>query len=99
MLILIDQKKRPDALNTTQKTPALCNVLFLNVSRKASKKWHFEGGKSQFFWIFSGTVHCRELGTFALHSGHQNASFELSKLTFRHFFKILIIRLGQNLQA
>ena len=29
---------RPDALNTTQKTPALCNVLFLNKARKTFKK-------------------------------------------------------------
>ena len=41
MLILIAQKKRPGALNTTQKTPALCNVLFLNKSKKTFKKWHF----------------------------------------------------------
>ena len=41
MLILIAQKKRPDALNTTQKTPALCNVPFFNKARKTSKKLHF----------------------------------------------------------
>ena len=41
MLILIAQKKRPDALNTTQKTPALCNVPFLNKSRKTAKNAHF----------------------------------------------------------
>ena len=40
MLILIAQKKRPGALNTTQKTPALCNVPFLNKSRTA-KIAHF----------------------------------------------------------
>ena len=61
MLILIAQKKRPDALNTTQKTPALCNVPFLNKARKTSKKWHFwkNGHFWQFFLIYSGTVHCR----------------------------------------
>ena len=37
MLILIAQMKRPDALNTTQKTPAICNLPFLNKSRKTAK--------------------------------------------------------------
>ena len=54
MLILITQKKRPGALNTKQKTPALCNVPLLNKSRKTSKKWHFwkNGYFLQFFLIF-----------------------------------------------
>ena len=38
MFILIAQKKRPDGLTTTQKTPALCNVPFLNKARKTFKK-------------------------------------------------------------
>jgi hypothetical protein len=41
MLILIAQKKRPDALNTTQKTQAICNVPFLNKSRKTAQNSHF----------------------------------------------------------
>ena len=41
MLILIAQKKRPDALNTMQKTPAICNVPFLKKSRKTSKNYLF----------------------------------------------------------
>ena len=89
-LILIAQKKRPGELNSTQKTPALCNVLFLNKSRKTFKKWHFRKNLAffgSFFLIFSGTVPCRELGSFALYSVQQDASFELSKSTFRQFFK------------
>ena len=42
--------------------------------------------------IFSESVHCKELGSLAMHSVHQDASFELSKTAFRQFFKILIIR-------
>ena len=93
-LFLIAQKKCLDALNTAQKTPALCKVPFLNKSRKTSKKWHFWKNRHfwQFFLILSGMVHCRELGSFALHSVHQDASFELSKLRFKQFFKIFIIR-------
>ena len=40
-LFLITQKKRPDALNATQKTPALYNVPFLNKSRKTATNAHF----------------------------------------------------------
>ena len=91
---LIAQKKCPDALNATQKTPALYNVPFLNKSRKTDKNAHFF--KNAIFWrffsIYSGTVHCRELGSFVLYSVHQDASFELSKSTFRQFFKIFITR-------
>ena len=50
ILILIAQKKRPGALNTTQKTPALCKVPFLNKYRKPSIKWHF--WKKLYFWQF-----------------------------------------------
>ena len=55
MSILIAQQKRPDALNTTQNTPALCNVPFPNVSRKTSKKLHFWRKKclfGSFSWFF-----------------------------------------------
>ena len=41
--------------------------------------------------IFSETVIFKELGSFALRSVHQNASFELSKTAFRPFFKIFTI--------
>jgi hypothetical protein len=41
MLVLIAQKKRPDSLNTAQKTQAICNVLFLNKSRKTAKNGPF----------------------------------------------------------
>ena len=41
ILNLIAQKKRPDSLITAQKTQAICNVLFLNKSRKTAKDAHF----------------------------------------------------------
>ena len=51
MLILIAQKKRPDALNTTQKTPAICNVPFLNKSRKTAKNANFFLQKCNFWEV------------------------------------------------
>ena len=42
--------------------------------------------------IFSVFVLCKELGSFALHSVHQDASFELSKTAFGQRFKIFTIR-------
>ena len=42
--------------------------------------------------IFSETVLSKELGSFALCSVHQNASFELSKKAFGQFFNIFTIR-------
>ena len=84
---LIAQMKRFDALITTQKTPALCEVPFLKKSRKTAKKWSFlkNGHFGRFFLIFSEMGLCRELRFFALHSVHQNPSFELSKSTFQQF--------------
>ena len=55
MLILIAQKKRTDALNTTQKIPAICNVPFLNKSRKTAKNAHFFQ-KCNFFKGFSSFI-------------------------------------------
>ena len=78
MLILIAQKKGPGALNTTQKTPALCNEPFLYKSfffKCIFENFHFW----QFFLIFSGTVHCRELGSFALLSVQQDAPLSYQK--------------------
>ena len=94
MLILIAQKKCSDALNTTQKTPALCNIPFLNKARKTLKIGIFE--KMGIFGIFSWFIQERYIadswGLFAMYSMHQDASFELSKSTFRQYFKIFIIR-------
>ena len=42
--------------------------------------------------IFSVTVFFKGMGSFALRSVHQNASFELSNTAFRQFFKIFTIR-------
>ena len=65
---LIAQMKRFDALITTQKTPALCEVPFLKKSRKTAKKWSFlkNGHFGRFFLIFSKMGLCRALGFFAL---------------------------------
>ena len=47
----IAQKKRPDTLNTMQKTPSFCNVPFLNKARKNLKNGIFE--KMEIFGSFS----------------------------------------------
>ena len=53
-MFLIAQKKRPDALNATQKTPAPYKVWFLKNQEKPFKKTHFNqnGPKWQFFKRF-----------------------------------------------
>ena len=69
MFILIAQKKRPGALNTTQKSPALCNVPFLNKSLKKLQKMGFLKKMvnfGSFSWFFQeryiveswGLLHC-----------------------------------------
>ena len=40
-LFLIAPKKRPDALNATQQTPALYKERFLKKTRKTFKNYHF----------------------------------------------------------
>ena len=52
-----------------------------------------------FFWIFPETVLYRELRFFALHSVHQNLSFEVSKSAIRQFFWFFIIRTSQKLMT
>ena len=42
--------------------------------------------------ILSVTVFFKGMGSFALRSVHQNASFELSNTAFGQFFKIFTIR-------
>ena len=57
-MFLIAQKKCPDALNATQKTPAFYKVRFLKKSRKNLKNDHFlvvlvkNGYFMRVFWIF-----------------------------------------------
>ena len=46
--------------------------------------------------IFSESVLGKELGFFALHSVHQDASFELSKMAFSQFFKMFNIRVDPS---
>jgi len=98
MLIWIAQKKGFDALNATQKTSALCKVPFLKKSRKPGQnclkwsKWAKITVFGRFFLFFSEMVLCRELRFFALHSVHQNPSFELSKSTIRQFFIFFTLR-------
>ena len=36
-------------------------------------------------------MHCGEVGSFAVYSVHRDASFELSKSTFRQVFKVFIM--------
>jgi hypothetical protein len=85
---LIAQKKPPDALNATQKTPALENVWFLKKSRLTSKNDHVltktakNGYFKGIFFILLATILYKELGFFALRSVHQDASVELSKTAF-----------------
>ena len=89
--ILIAQKKRPDALNATRKTSGLCKVRFWKKIRKNLEKSAFfailakKGNFLRFFLIFSETIFWTELRFFALHSVHQDASFELSKYTMTIF--------------
>ena len=40
------------------------------------------------FLDFSETILCKEMGFFALHSVHQDASFEQSKIVFGQFFRL-----------
>ena len=42
----------PHALNTTQTTPAICNVAFLNKSRKTAKNAHFPPSKMPFLEVY-----------------------------------------------
>ena len=75
--------ERPDAPNATQKTPALNKVEFLKKSWITSKFFNFftktakNGNFWRYFWIFSETILCLELGGFVLRLVHQDASFEL----------------------
>ena len=78
----------------SKKTPALCKVPFLKKSRKTGQNCNFwkDSNFWQFFWIFPETVVCRDLRFFALHSVHQNPSFELSKSTIQQFFWFFTLR-------
>ena len=49
-LFLIAQEKRPDALNATQKTPALYNVPFLKINKKLPKMTIFLKWLLRFFF-------------------------------------------------
>ena len=101
MLILISQKKRPVALNTMQKTPALCNVPFPNKSRKTLKKYFFEkmGIFGIFPWFFLeryiveswSIVHCIQCIMSLLLS--------YQKLTFRQFYKIFMSKKKNVLES
>ena len=69
MLVLIAQKKRPGALNGTQKTIGLCQVLLLRKSRKTLKNTIFTkmpgfGTFWCFFLIFSVTLLSKDLWNF-----------------------------------
>ena len=72
-MFLMAQKKRPNALNATQKTAALCKVRFLKKLKKKLIKYPFLTKICQkwsffefFFLIFSETVPCKQLGFFVV---------------------------------
>ena len=75
---------RIDALDTSQAPSALCMVLFLRQSRKTAKNAIILKKKKllRVSLYFSKTVPCTELKFFALHSAHQDASFDLSQSTY-----------------
>ena len=96
MLLLIAQKKRLGALNALQKTTSLCQVRLLRKSDfqnlektpKCPKNGHFLGKLAflKVFLDFLKTGSGKDLWIFALRSVPQDASFELSKPTFRQTF-------------
>ena len=76
-----------------RKNPALYIVCFLKKPTRKTSKMEFFAG---FSFFSSKTIPCKELGFFALHSVHQDASFELSNTTFEQFFRFFVIRGGQK---
>ena len=74
-----------------KKTSALCKLLFLEKFRNTAENYRLFKNFicCQFFLIFSEMVLCRELGFFAVHSLHQNASYELSKSTIWHLVRFV----------
>ena len=94
------------------KTPRFLQGTVSKKIKKTLQKWPFFAVlvKNVYFMrvflIFSETVLCTDPGFFGLHSVHQDASFDLSKTYFGHFFIFFIIRgdpfdfrLGKNLPA
>ena len=81
---LIAQMKRFDALVTTQKTPALCEVPFLKKSRKTAKKWLFlkNGIFFAIFLYFFQNETSQRVGGFCVVI---SASFKLSNTLVRWF--------------
>ena len=83
------EQPSPDALNATQKTPQLLTSTASEKIKKPHKipifnqngQMVFLGGIS---WIYS-TTYIVKASFFALHSVHQDASYELSKTSFIHF--------------
>ena len=80
------QRKKPQLCIVSEKIKK--NLQKLPFSAKIAKKTNF----SRFFLIFSKTILCKDLRFFALHSVHQDASFELSKLTIGQFFRFFTHR-------
>ena len=96
-LILIDQKKRPDAW-TQRRKPQLFKkygfwknlkiphkITFFDQIRKNGNFWRY-------FLIFSEIVLGKDLGVFALGSVHQDASFELSKSITQKYYHFFTMR-------
>ena len=113
ILILIAQKKRPDALNAAQKTSGLSKVRFWRKkSRKTLKNWHFLQflPKTVIFWGFSwffqkpyiikrwGFLHCIQCIRTLLLS-YQNPLSDNFFCFFTHWGDPYDLRGGQNVPA
>ena len=93
-LFLIAQKKRPDALNATRKTPALYNVPFLNKIKKNCQKCPFYQ-KCHFLEVFlvlfrNGTLQRAEV--FCVVFSASGRFFQAFKINIQTIFLNFIIR-------
>ena len=95
---MIAQKKRPGALNATQKNPSSLpstdsEKIRIQSFKQKHQKWKFW----EFIFLFFLIANLfKEMGSFALRSVHHNASFELSNTAFGQFFRIFTIRISMT---
>ena len=66
-----------------------CKIALLSCIQCSRTLFLKKGYFMRFFLIFSETVLCKALRFFELHSVQQDASFDISKTVFGHFFHIL----------
>ena len=79
----MQRKKNPSSLQSTDSEKNRNNLQKYIVLTKNTKNGNFW----RFFLIFSVTILLKEMGSFALRSVYQNASFELSNTAFGQFLK------------